>query len=202
MSGSNSQNDVAALKGMVTELEAEVSRLELENAQLKQLSKHPYANRYSQSFRKRSKITYWGLPLYDIALGPDLERGETRGVAKGIIAIGDIAIGGLALGGASFGVLTFGGASIGVFALGGLGMGLVAGIGGLGIGGVAAGGGAIGLIAFGAAALGFVAVGSASLGYYALGAGAIGKHVISVAQQDPVAVDFFKTWFSWLPFVG
>jgi hypothetical protein len=202
MSSSYSQNDVNALKGIVTELETEVSRLERENAQLKNAQKHTRPNRHARSVRIRSSRTVWGLPLYDIALGPDLERGESRGVARGIIAIGDIAMGGLALGGAALGIVAFGGASIGVVALGGAGIGLLLGIGGLGIGSIAIGGGAIGAIAFGGGALGFIAVGSASFGYYALGAGAFGKHVISVAQQDPVAVDFFKTWFSWLPFVG
>ena len=43
--------------------------------------------------RRQSAITIMGLPLYHIALGPDIEAGQIRGHARGIIAIGDIATG-------------------------------------------------------------------------------------------------------------
>ena len=44
-----------------------------------------------RGIRKRSPKTLCGLPLVDIAIGPDPEKGEMRGHAHGIIAIGDIA---------------------------------------------------------------------------------------------------------------
>ncbi len=130
-----------------------------------------------QSVRKRSKRTFCGLPLIDIAMGPDLEKNEMRGHAHGIIAIGDIATGGLAIGGVAFGVVAFGGLSLGLLAFGGLA-----------IGGIALGGGAIGI----------VAAGGGALGYYAFGGGAVGKYVISAMQRSQEAVDFFSKWMPFL----
>ena len=62
--------------------------------------------------RKRSSKVICGLPLYDIALGPDLQKGEVRGHARGIIAIGDVATGWLAVGGAARGIVAIGGAAL------------------------------------------------------------------------------------------
>src|SRR5262249_8642600 len=78
----------------------------------------------------------WGIgdvPFYDIALGADPERGELRGHAKGVIAIGDIATGFLALGGLARGIVALGGLAAGVFSFGGLSLGLLAAIGGFAI---------------------------------------------------------------------
>src|ERR1700683_4645553 len=60
--------------------------------------------------RYRSKATLFGWPIIDIAFGP--ADGQMRGVARGIIALGDIAIGGITLGvvgggGLASGVFTF-----------------------------------------------------------------------------------------------
>ena len=49
------------------------------------------SRRQQRGIRKRSKSTLLGWPVYDIAIGPDPKKGEHRGHAKGIIAIGDIA---------------------------------------------------------------------------------------------------------------
>ncbi len=49
--------------------------------------------------RKRSRNYVWGLPLYDIAIGPDADKSEVRGHARGIVAVGDIATGIVAVGG-------------------------------------------------------------------------------------------------------
>jgi hypothetical protein len=65
--------------------------------------------------------------------GPDLERGEMRGHAKGIIAIGDIATGVVALAGVARGGLAIGGLAVGLISLGGLSIGALA-LGGLAIG--------------------------------------------------------------------
>ena len=51
-----------------------------------------------RGIRKRSTRTLFGLPLIDIAIGPDPEKGEIRGHAHGVIAIGDIAKGWIAIG--------------------------------------------------------------------------------------------------------
>ena len=131
-----------------------------------------------RGIRKRSTRTLFGLPLLDIALGPDPEAGEMRGHARGIIAIGDIAKGGIAIGGIALGVVSFGGLAVGGLSLGGLAVGFAA-----------AGGGAIGV----------VAVGGAAIGYYALGGFALGKHVVWAAERSPEAVDFFRRWLPFLP---
>ena len=128
--------------------------------------------------RKRSSLEILGFPLYDIAMGPDFQKGEMRGHARGIIAIGDTARGGLAIGGLACGVIAFGGLALGVIA-----------IGGLAVGGLALGGGAIGGIA----------IGGGAVGYYAVGGGAVGKYVISGAERSPEAVEFLKRWAPWLP---
>ena len=61
--------------------------------------------RAKKGIRKRSATCFAGLPLYDIALGPDLDKGECHGHARGIVAIGDIATGWLAVGGAARGII-------------------------------------------------------------------------------------------------
>jgi hypothetical protein len=160
------------------QLKQRIAALEQEVAALKKRG-YPY-----RGIRKRSNRYFWGLPLYDIAMGPDPETGEMRGHAKGIIAIGDIATGVLALGGIARGVIAFGG----------LAAGLLLGIGGLSIGLLAFGGLAIGGIALGGGAIGGIAIGGGAFGYYAAGGGALGKHVISGMAQDPEAVRFFSDW--------
>jgi hypothetical protein len=106
----------------------------------------------------KSKTQLFGLPLVHIVYGPAFNpaTGKLR-VAKGIIAIGGIAIG----------VLAIGGAAIGVFALGGLALGLLAAMGGAAIG---AG------LSVGGFAIGSAAIGGFAIGYYALGGGAFGVH--------------------------
>lgn len=169
------ENEIARLRERIAVLEREISTLKQRG--------YPY-----RGIRKRSAKKVWGLPLYDIAMGPDPEKGELRGHARGIIAIGDFAIGVLALGGIARGVVAIGGLALGLlFGMGGLCTGLLA-FGGLAIGGIAVGGGAIGGIA----------IGGGAFGYYAVGGGAIGTHVIDSMRQDPEAVRFFN---EWLPFL-
>ena len=43
--------------------------------------------------RYQSTLKVFGWPLLSVALGPDLAANEGRGVARGVVAIGDIAIG-------------------------------------------------------------------------------------------------------------
>ena len=141
-----------------------------------------------QKIRKRSERTLCGLPLVDIALGPDPEKNEMRGRAHGIVAIGDIAKGWIAIGGVAQGGLAFGGVAIGILSIGGCSVGLFS-LGGLAVGGVALGG----------AAIGCVAIGGGALGYYAFGGGAFGKYVISAMQRSQEALHFFSKWFPFLP---
>ena len=125
-----------------------------------------------------------GLPFYDIALGPDLSKGEMRGHARGFIAIGDMATGVFALGGLARGVVACGGLALGLVTFGGMSIGILAAVGGLAIGGIAFGGGAIG----------GVALGGGAVGYYACGGGAAGAHVVDATHRDIEAVEFFREY--------
>ena len=138
----------------------------------------------ARGIRKRADWGIGDIPFYDIAFGADPERGELRGHAKGIIAIGDLATGVLALGGLSRGVFAFGGLAAGLFSFGGLSIGLLSAIGGLAIGGLALGG----------AAVGGVAIGGGAYGHYACGGGARGTHVVDAMHRDPEAEEFFRRY--------
>lgn len=134
---------------------------------------------FVRCIRRESALKFAGLPLWSVALGPDLAKGEMRGHAKGILAFGDIATGVFAAGGLARGVVAFGGLAIGVASFGGLGLGLVVALGGAAAGGIAIGGGAAGV--------------------YAMGGGAVGSHVLSASQCDADALDFFSRAFEWWP---
>ena len=128
-----------------------------------------------RGFRKRSATTIAGIPLYDIAFGPDLAREEVRGHARGIIAIGDMATGVIAIGGLARGVVALGGLAIGVIGIGGLSLAALFAGGGVAIGGVATGG--------------------AAGGYYACGAAPVGDHVVTstATRSDVEAEQFFRS---------
>jgi hypothetical protein len=138
-----------------------------------------------RGIRKRADWGIGEIPFYDIALGPDLERGELRGHARGIIAIGDFATGILAFGGLARGVVAFGGLAAGFVSFGGLSVGILGAIGGVAIAGLAA---------LGGAAVGSAAIGGGAVGYYACGGGAAGKHVVDAAHRDPEAEKFFRQY--------
>jgi hypothetical protein len=124
------------------------------------------AQRRFYSIRTRSKRSVFGLPLYDIAIGPDLQSGEVFGRARGFIAVGDFAVGVVALARIAIGCFTFGGISIGI---------LLA-FGGLSVGSVALGGAALGIVAIGGAVAGFIGIGGAALGYYGSGGAVYSVH--------------------------
>jgi hypothetical protein len=142
----------------------------------------------ANGIRRQSAMQVCGLPLWSVALGPDWERGEMRGHARGIFAVGDMATGIFACGGMARGIFALGGLAIGIVAVGGGAIGVL----------LAIGGGAVGGIAFGGGAIGGVAVGGGAFGYYACGGGAAGVHTISAAQQDPAALEFFQQYLPWV----
>jgi len=121
----------------------------------------------------RSERTYFGLPLFHLVLGVpwDPTTGRPR-VAKGIIAVGPIAVGVAAFGGLAMGVLCFSGLGLGLVTFAGVAIGLLLGVGGV--------------------AVGAVAVGGCAIGYYALGGAALGPHPLGGNAQDPQAIEFFK----------
>jgi hypothetical protein len=159
-----------------TDLEQRVAELETQVATLHR------AGYRQRTVRKRSDRRIFGAPLYDIACGPDPDRGEIIGHARGFIAIGDEALGVFALGGIARGVFAFGGLALGAVTFGGCSLGLLLAIGGAAVGGIAIGG----------AAVGGLAVGGAAIGYIAVGGGAFGKFVISAAHRSPEAIEFFR----------
>jgi hypothetical protein len=168
-------NETDRLRKIADDLEEQV-------AALKKLPRY-------RGVRTRSSVTLFGLPLYEIALGPDPETGQIRGHAKGIFAIGDLATGIVALGGLARGVVAVGGLALGVFTIGGASLGILAALGGL----------AVGAIAVGGAAVGLVAVGGGALGYYACGGATFGKYLVSSLRQDPEALRCFRNFVPWLP---
>lgn len=87
----------------------------------------------AKTVRKQSATTLFGLPLWAVACGPDPEKGEIRGHARGIIAIGDIATGFLAIGGLARGLIAIGGLALGCLSLGGCTLGIFS-LGGLALG--------------------------------------------------------------------
>ena len=107
----------------------------------------------------RSRRTWRGIPLVHVARGwrgPD-GRYHT-GHARGIVAVGGVAVGVIAVGGVAVGVISAGGVALGVFALGAVAV-AVAGVGAVSIGVLAVGAVAIGVVAVGAVALGATTTG-------------------------------------------
>jgi hypothetical protein len=155
------------------DLERRVRELEEQVAVLKQRGGFGY-----RGVRRRSSFEVAGLPLWEIASGPDPETGSMRGHARAIFAIGDLATGVVAIGGLARGVFALGGCALGLVSMGGFSIGVLLAVGGLAIGGVAFGGGAVGGIA----------IGGGAVGMYACGGGAAGSHVISPGRRDPEAM--------------
>jgi hypothetical protein len=131
----------------------------------------------------KSSIRLLGLPLVHVAIGPPIGSPGVRGIAKGWIAVGDIAFGIVfALGGIAVGALSVGGVSVGILALAGLSIGIWS-VGGLALGAFALGGGAIAVWA----ANGGLAVANE----YALGGLAIGSN----ANTDVARIYFDSSVF-------
>src|SRR3954467_4795628 len=78
----------------------------------------PMAAAAGSSYEYRSATQLGGWPLVHIAPGIDPTTRRKRG-AKGIIAIGDVAVGVLAIGGVAAGAIAIGGGALGLIALGG-----------------------------------------------------------------------------------
>jgi hypothetical protein len=146
-------------------------------------SRIPSKMRRKPTIRYRSQRQLFGLPLIDIAFGPDSSCHEKCGVAKGLIAIGNVAVGIVAIGGVAAGVVSIAGVSCGLLTIGGVACG------GFVLGGVAVGG-----VTCGGVAIGIVAVGGVAIGYYARGGATVGMYVINALHSDPKAVEFFRRW--------
>ena len=77
------------------------------------------------NFEYRSKEEINGWPLIHINLGTHPETGRPL-VAKGVVAIGNIAFGVVSIGAAAFGVVTLAAFGLGVVSLAGMAIGIVA----------------------------------------------------------------------------
>lgn len=124
----------------------------------------------AQSIRYTSRVCLRKWPLLAVALGPDASRNETRGHAKGIIALGDVATGVIAIGGLAHGLIAVGGVAVGLITVAGVGLGAFV------IGGVA---------------LAQTAFGGVAIGQYAKGGAAVGPHVVSSKRVDESAAEWF-----------
>jgi hypothetical protein len=87
----------------------------------------PHTTNYE--YRSQAKICGW--PLVHITRGINPETRQLR-IARGIVAVGDIAIGVFSLGGISLGMFSLGGISIASYAFGGIALGGVA-VGGISV---------------------------------------------------------------------
>lgn len=139
---------------------------EFDQEQLKKVIRDAYSYEY------KSSITINKIPLVHINLG----RGKR--VAKGIIAIGNIAIGVFSAGGVALGIFSLGGVAVGILALAGVALGVIS-LGGLSIGYLALGGLAVGIYAFGGLAIGLkFAMGGLAIGNVAIGSVVKGSHTL------------------------
>jgi hypothetical protein len=135
---------------------------------------------YGYGYEYKSSTTIAGWPLVHVCSGIDPVTMRLR-VARGIVAIGNMAVGVLAIGGVAIGVLAVGGGSIGILmAIGGAALGL----------GLSVGGFALGSVAIGGAAVGFT---------YAIGGGAVGPAVIDGMRCDDAAREFTRRWLNMVP---
>jgi hypothetical protein len=111
-------------------------------------------------YEYKSRTILFGLPLIHVIFGPSWLIGFKP--ARGIIAVGNIAIGFIAFGGVAMGLAAFGGISLGLVCAGGIALALMLGAGGI--------------------ATGYWALGGIAIGIYALGGLGIGAHTL---QNDP-----------------
>ncbi len=127
--------------------------------------------------------SYLGLPLIHYTRGRCPETGK-RIVARGVIAVGRLAVG----------IVAIGQASAGVIAIGQLGLGLLFGLGQLTTGAFAIGQFAIGVIfGLGQFTCGYVAIGQLAWGKYVLAQIGGGANVWDMRGAAPAAKKFFES---------
>ena len=130
---------------------------------------------------------FLGIPLVHVNYRKRSPGERRLRVAKGWLALSDVAFGGLAIAPLAVGLL----------GLGAFGVGLL-GLGGFALGGYSFGGISMGVFATGGMAIGLGAAGGMSAGYCAFGGLAFGQHIVTGAEIDPVAVDFLVAWMPWV----
>lgn len=135
-------------------------------------------------YEYKSKRTVFGMPLLHVNVG----WGRPY-VAKGIFAVGGIAVGVVSLGGIAFGVFAFGALALGLLSFAGIAVGLLA-CGGMAAGGAALGGAAVGIFAFGGLAAGKYAVGGAAFASD-IAVGGFARGHIAIVEAENGAKTFF-----------
>jgi hypothetical protein len=78
-----------------------------------------------KNFEYRSQEEINGLPLIHINIGTDFDTGRPR-VAKGVVAIGNIAFGVVSIGVAAFGIVTLAAFGLGIVSLASIAIGIIA----------------------------------------------------------------------------
>ncbi|KGE20256.1 helix-turn-helix domain-containing protein [Paenibacillus wynnii] len=145
--------------------------------------------RFMYHYEYKSKKTWFGVPLIHVNIG----RGVY--VAKGIIAVGNIAIGGLSVGIITLGGLCLGALALGLFSFAGLAIGLLLSMGGLAVGAIAVGGLAVGIFAVGGLSVGVfsiggcaiashIAIGGYASGHIAIGDSVHGAYTLAIQDND------------------
>ncbi len=130
----------------------------------------------------RSKRQLFGMPLLHYTYGRSPETGR-RVVARGVFAVGRLAVG----------LVAIGQASLGLIAIGQLGIGLLFGLAQLATGALCVGQAAIGYFAVGQIAIGHVAIGQIAIGHMVLAQEGIGTFVIDKETAHPQAVEYFTS---------
>lgn len=140
----------------------------------------------SRAYEYASPVRIFGWPLVHI----HYRRSGKLRIAKGIIAIGDIAIGVIPVGMFALGGIGLGAFSVALFSLAGISLG-VAAFGGIAVGQLAFGGLAVGKLAMGGLAIGKVAIGGKGIGRFVLDS-------LSAPVSGNDAVALVKSAFSGL----
>jgi hypothetical protein len=124
----------------------------------------------ARTIRYSSSLRLLGWPMLAVAQGPNASKNETRGHARGVVAVGDVATGVIAIGGLARGLFAIGGVAVGLITVAGVGFGafVIAGV-----------------------ALAQTAFGGVAIGQYAKGGAAVGPHVISSKRADETAAVWF-----------
>lgn len=141
---------------------------------------YPNGERFEE-FISHREIRGWPLLHYTWGRNPETGR---RIVAKGVFAIGRMAVG----------LVAIGQASAGVFAIGQLAIGVLLGLGQACTGFFALGQFVLGvLFAAGQFSIGYVAIGQFAIGKYVLAQIGIGENVWDTRDAAPQAVRFFQS---------
>lgn len=138
------------------------------------------------NYEYRSPIRIAGWPLLHVAFGKDEITGKMKR-ARGVVAIGNMAVGGIALGVMTRGLITFGVLSIGLFSTGVLGVGLVS----LGVFGLSP------LCAAGVMSVAPYAFGVNALGWISAGVKAWGMHTADI--EGPISLTAAEAADRWYP---